>query len=192
MKISKTLHVSYPIYTNLRDLTQNPMKSMFSRFVFLALVAILVAAPSKASARTMADLPGVPLAGLRTYLPQEAYNKLIHAPIKAWIVVRGQITGTKISGARVTHSEGNHVYDKVCVQMADQMEVYTDQTFSRIAPAVVVNVFIFQLPNGNEDALGYAQDDSLGASNFIYSRSLIMRTLGVAKQNQSPAKPRKK
>jgi hypothetical protein len=58
---------------------------------------------------------------------------------------------------------------------------------------VVVNVFIFQLPNGNEDALGYAQDDSLGASNFIYSRSLIMRTLGVAKpQQQSPAKPKKK
>lgn len=166
---------------------------MFSRFLFLGLIVIFAVPPSRASARTMADLPGVPLAGLRTYLPQEAYNRLIHAPIKAWIVVRGQIAGTKISGARVTHSEGNHVYDKACVQMAEQMEVYTDVTFSRIAPAVLVNVFIFQLPNGNEDALGYAQDDSLGASNFIYSRSLIMRTLGVAKpQQQSPAKPKKK
>jgi hypothetical protein len=77
--------------------------------------------------------------------------------------------------------------------MAGEMEVYTDVTASRIAPAVVVNVFIFQLPNGNEDALGYAQDESLGASNFIYSRSLIMRTIGVAKQQQpSTAKPKKK
>ena len=169
------------------------MTSMFNRFLLLGLFAILAIAPAKTLARTMADLPGVPLAGLRTYLPQEAYDKLIHAPIKAWIVVRGQIYGTKIAGARVTHSEGNHVYDKACLVMAGQMDVYTDMTASRIAPAVLVNVFIFQLPNGNEDALGYAQDDSLGASNFIYSRSLIMRTLGVAKQQQpSPAKPKKK
>jgi len=169
------------------------MKFMFSRFLFLTLVITFAVAPLNASARTMADLPGVPLAGLHAYLPLEAYNKLVNAPIKAWIVVRGQIIGTKIVGARVVHSEGNHVYDKVCLRMAGDMGVYTDVTASRIAPAVVVNVFIFQLPNGNEDALGYAQDESLGASNFIYSRSLIMRTIGVSKQKQpSVAQPRKK
>src|SRR6266481_6343948 len=71
-----------------------PMKFMFSRFVFLALVITFAVAPLNASARTMADLPGVPLAGLHAYLPLEAYNKLVNAPIKAWIVVRGQIIGT--------------------------------------------------------------------------------------------------
>ena len=170
-----------------------PMKFMFSRFLFPALVITFAVAPLNASARTMRDIPGVSLAGLRTYMPQEAYDRLISAPIKAWIVIRGQIVGTKISGARVVHSEGNHVYDKVCLRMAGEMEVMTDVTASRLAPAVVVNVFIFQLPNGNEDALGYAQDDTLGASNFIYSRSLIMRTIGVSKQKQpSVAQPRKK
>ena len=170
-----------------------PFKFMFSRFLFLALVITFAVAPLNASARTMRDIPGVSLAGLRTYMPQEAYDRLITAPIKAWIVIRGQIIGTKISGARVVHSEGNRVYDKVCVRMAGEVQVCTDVTASRLAPAVVVNVFIFQLPHGNEDALGYAQDESLGASNFIYSRSLIMRTIGVAKQQPpSAAKPKKK
>jgi len=140
----------------------------------------------------MADLPGVPVAGLRSYLPADAYDKLIHAPIKAWIVVRGQIVGNKIAGARVVHSEGNHVYDKVSLRMAGEMGVYTDVTASRIAPAVVVNVFVFGLPNWAEDALGYAQDESLGASNFIYSRSLIMRHIGLPPQHQQPSSSKSK
>ena len=192
MEISKTFRVRYPIRTSFPASLTIPMKSLLSRFLFPALVITFVVAPLNASARTMLDIPGVSLAGLRTYMPQEAYDRLITAPIKAWIVIRGQIVGTKISGARVVHSEGNHVYDKVCLRMAGEMEVMTDVTASRIAPAVVVNVFIFQLPNGNEDALGYAQDESLGASNFIYSRSLIMRTIGVAKQKQPSAAPKKK
>lgn len=194
MEFSKTFRVSYSIRTSAaRTSFTIPMKSMFSRPLFLAVSVILIAMPPKASARTMRDIPGVSLAGLRSYLPQDAYNRLISAPIKAWIVIRGQIVGTKISGARVVHSEGNHVYDKVCLRMTSEMELRTDVTASRLAPAAVVNVFIFQLPNGNEDALGYAQDDTLGASNFIYSRSLIMRTIGVPKQMPpSPTKPKKK
>ena len=168
------------------------MKSV-PRILFLILIAVFGATPLKVSARTMADLPGVPVAGLHSYLPAAAYDRLIHAPIKAWIVVRGQIIGNKITGARVVHSEGNHVYDKVSLRMAGEMEVYTDMTASRVAPAVSVNIFIFGLPNGQEDMFGYAQDESLGASNFIFSRSLIMRTIGLpSKQPQHQPIAKKK
>ena len=98
--------------------------------------------------RTMANLPGLPIAGLRVILPQEAYQKLINEPIKAWIVVRGQIMGSKIGGARVIRSEARGVYDKVAVQMASEMELYTDMTNSRLAPSVLVHVLVYQLPNG--------------------------------------------
>ena len=160
------------------------MKSPPARFLFLIIIAIFAATPLQAPARTMAELPGVPLVGLHSYLPEAAYERLIHAQIKAWIVVRGQIINNKIAGARVVHSEGNQVYDKVSLRMAGEMELYTDTTASRIAPAAVVNIFIFGLPNGQEDMLGYAQDESLGASNFIFSRSLIMRTIGLPSKQQ--------
>jgi len=140
--------------------------------------------------RTMANLPGLPIAGLRVILPQEAYQKLINEPIKAWIVVRGQIMGSKIGGARVIRSEARGVYDKVAVQMASEMELYTDMTNSRLPPSVLVHVLVYQLPKG-EHAIALAQDDTLGSSNFLYSRSFMMRYLGLGNQKAPAARPKK-
>jgi hypothetical protein len=83
------------------------------------------------------------------------------------------------------------VYDKASVQIANGMQLYTDVTASRLPPSVVVHVLIYQLPKG-EHALAIAQDDSLGASNFIYSRSLRMRFLGLANQKQPAPGPKLK
>ena len=127
----------------------------------------------------MANLPGLPVAGLRTYLPNEAYRRLINAPIKAWIMVRGQIVHNKVFGARVVRSEANGVYDKISVQMASEMELYSFETGSRLPPSVIVHILIFQLPKG-EDAFALAQNDSVGDANLIYSRSIMLRHLGLA------------
>jgi hypothetical protein len=148
-------------------------------------------AGARVDARTMLDLPGFPAAGLHVYLPAEAYSKLVNAPVKAFIQLRGQIVNSKVLGARVIHSEGGGVYDKASVQIANGMEVYTDVTSSRLPPSVLVHIVIYQLPKG-EHALALAQDDSLGGSNFIYSRSIRMRYLGLANQKQPAAKPKKK
>lgn len=137
----------------------------------------------------MANLPGLPVAGLRTYLPQEAYQRLINEPVKAWIVVRGQIINNKVSGARIFHSEGNGVYDKVALQMADGMRLYAFETGSRIHQSVVVHVLIYQLPKG-EHAFVVAQNDSVGDANLIYSRSIKMEFLGLA--GAKPQPPKKK
>lgn len=127
----------------------------------------------------MANLPGLPVAGLRTYLPQEAFNRLINEPIKAWIVVRGQIVNNKVAGARIARSEANGVYDKISLQMADDMELYAFETASRLHQSVVVHVLIYQLPKG-EHAFALAQNDNVGDANLIYSRSIKMRFLGLA------------
>jgi hypothetical protein len=155
------------------------MKTLLLRLVPLALLLVFIAAPATAEVRTMATLPGVPAVGLRSVLPQEAYQKLINAPIKAWIMVRGQIIDNKVYGARVVRSEANGVYDKVSVQMANGMELYTFTTGSRLPPSVIVHVLIYQLPKG-EHAFCLAQNDSVGDANLIYSRSIRMRFLGLA------------
>ena len=137
----------------------------------------------------MANLPGLPVAGLRTYLPQEAYRRLINEPIKAWIVVRGQIVNNKIGGARIARSEANGVYDKISLQMANDMELYSFETASRLHQSVVVHVLIYQLPKG-EHAFALAQNDNVGDDNLIYSRSIKMRYLGLA--GAKPQQPKKK
>ena len=127
---------------------------------------------------------------MSVYLPADAYSKLVHEPVKAWIQLRGQIVNSTVVGARVVKSEGGGVYDKAAVQIANGMEVYTDVTASRLPPSVLVHVVVYQLPKG-EHAIAVAQDDSLGASNFIYSRSIRMRFLGLANEKAPPAKPKK-
>jgi len=159
------------------------------RLIILLVASGFVLEGARIDARTMLDLPGFSTAGLRAYLPADAYYKLTNEPVKAWLQLRGQIINSKVAGAHVIHSEGGGVYDKVAVQIANGMELYTDVTASRLPPSVVVHVLVYQLPKG-EHALAIAQDDSLGASNFIYSRSLRMRFLGLA--NQKAPAPKKK
>lgn len=167
------------------------MKALVIRLVPLILVAVFFAAPASGEVRTMANLPGLPVAGLRTYLPPDAYQKLINAPIKAWIVVRGQIINNKVFGARVIRSEANGVYDKISVQMADGMELYSFDTGSRLPSSVLVHILIYQLPKG-EHAFALAQNDSVGDANLIYSRSIKLRFLGLAGATPPAKKPNHK
>jgi len=156
------------------------MEALLYRFGSLILLGLFFAAPAAAAeVRTMANLPGLPVAGLRTYLPNEAYQRLISAPVKAWITVRGQIVKNKVFGARVVRSEANGVYDKIAVQMAEGMELYSFETGSRLPASVIVHILIFQLPKG-EDAFALAQNDSVGDANLIYSRAIMLRHLGLA------------
>lgn len=164
------------------------MKALLVRLAPLVILSVLLFSPATAGARTMANLPGLPVAGLRTYLPNEAYQRLINAPVKAWITVRGQIVNNKVSGARIAHSEANGVYDKIAIQMANDMDLYSFETGTRIHPMVIVHVLIYQLPKG-EHAFALAQNDSVGDANLVYSRSIMMRFLGLAgAKNEAPKK----
>jgi len=162
------------------------MRIIPSRVATSVFVACLALSPITVSARSMLDIPGVPVAGLRTYLPAEAYSRLINAPVKAYILVRGQVANNHVSGARIAHSEANGVYDKISLLMADHMEVYSDIVGSRIPSSVLIHVLIYGLPDKSEDALAVAQNDAVGSANLIYSRSLMLRHLGLA--NQQPAR----
>jgi hypothetical protein len=167
------------------------MKIFPTGFATLLLAMCLGTPLVRAEPRTMANLPGIPVAGLRVILPQEAYAKLINAPIKAWIVVRGQVQKNRIWGARVARSEGNGVYDKISLQMANSMELASADTGSRVAQSVLVHVLIYQLPKG-EHAIALAQNDAVGDANLIYSRSIMLRYLGLANQQAPASKPKKK
>jgi hypothetical protein len=167
------------------------MKSYFFKSLALLFVLSAAASPVSSSARSMVDIPSMPVAGLRSYMPAEAYAKLINSPVKAWILVRGQIVNNKVSGARIGHSEANGVYDKIAMQMANGMELYSDMTSSRLAGNVNVHVLIYGLPDGSEDAFAVAQNDTVGATNLIYARSIMLRHLGLANGTKPKASKKK-
>lgn len=127
-----------------------------------------------------------------SYFPNDAFQRLVNAPVKACILVRGQVANNKVFGARVAHSEANGVYDKAAMQMAQSMEVYSEIAGTNVPASVLVHVLIYGLPDKSEGALAIAQNDAVGASNLVYSRSLMMRHLGLAKTDAPASKPKKK
>jgi hypothetical protein len=163
------------------------MKTLVHRLLLIAILTTLVAWPRNSSARSMLDIPGLPVSSLAVYMPKEAYSRLANAPIKAYVLVRGQVASNKVSGARVAHSEANGVYDKIALQMATSMRVYSDVSSSRLHSNVLIHVLIYGLPDNSEDALAIAQNDAIGSADLVYSRSLMMRHLGLA-NGQKPAK----
>jgi hypothetical protein len=161
-----------------------------SSFPSLAVLGALcfLGLPITSLARSMLDIPGVPVQAFHVYLPSEAYQRLVNAPVKAYILVRGQGANNKVTGARVIHSEGHGVYDKIAVQIASGMELYSDIAGSNVHSNVLIHVLIYGLPDNSEDALAIAQNDAVGSANLVYSRSLVMRHLGLANQPKPPAK----
>jgi hypothetical protein len=168
------------------------MKPLSNWSLPLVLGCYLLGSIPSGNARTMLDIPGVPATGLRAVLPAEAYSRLVNEPVKAWILVRGQVLNNKVAGARIAHSEANGVYDKVALQMAEHMTVYSDIVGSRVAATVLIHVLIYELPDKGEDALAIAQNDAVGTANLVYSRSLMMRHLGLANQQASASNKKKK
>ena len=169
------------------------MKTLFPLpLVLLSLLHLgFCSSPSASAAvRTMENIPGLPTAALRTDLPTEVWQKLAREPVKAYLIVRGQVIGATVAGCVVVRSEGNGVYDKVAVQLANGMRLYHFGIGSRLPPNVIVHILIYQLPKG-EHAFALAQNDTVGDANLIYSRSLRVRFLGL-KGAPDPGAGRKK
>jgi hypothetical protein len=159
-------------------------------FALLLLVVLVSHSLTAGSVRTMENIPGLPVGAFRSELPAKIYHQLATEPIKAYLLVRGQIINNTVTGARVVRSEGNGIYDKVAVQIANGMSLYTFTIGTRIPSTVIVHILIYQLPKG-EHAIAIAQDDTVGAANLIYSRSIRMRFLGLKGDTETPKKIKK-
>jgi hypothetical protein len=157
--------------------------SLLTALVLLSWSGNAVAAP----VRTIHDLPGLPLNVLKHDMPQKMYAELSRQPVKAYLVVRGQVVGSVVTGTRIIRSEGNGVYDKAALQVASGMTLYTSALGTNVPQTAIVYVVIYQLSKG-EQALVVAQDDSAGDTNLIYSRSVRVFYLGLKGDQPKPKK----
>jgi hypothetical protein len=162
------------------------MKAL-SLLIALLLLGVWSGSAVAAAVRTMHDLPGLPTVILKHELPKDTYSQLSRVPVKAYLVVRGQVVGNVVQGTRVIRSEGNGVYDKAALQLASGMTLYTSGLGSRVPQTALVYVIIYQLPKG-EVALVLAQDDSAGDTNLLYSRSVRVFNLALKRDQPKPKK----
>lgn len=137
-----------------------------------ALVLLVVLAGNNfaatAAQRTLKDIPGARESLLRI-VSRKFYQSLLISPVEEWIVVRGQLAGTRVFGARVIHSELNGAYDKLAMDLANNLQIlgFPRVELDEPTPSVLLHVLIYQIADGTL-ALSFAHFDGAGGSQMRY------------------------
>lgn len=128
-------------------------------FTLLVTLHSLAAPPSPAPAkartisvpvnpRTFRNLPGFPVAVLKTSLSPRLYKSLLISPVTAWIVVRAP--DLKGAEPKIVRSDAGGVFDKLAQEFAKGWSsVGFDTTESRThRPTLSVHLLIYRIADG--------------------------------------------
>jgi hypothetical protein len=134
-------------------------------FVLLGAADVAAALPQ----RFLGDIPGARESLLRIVSPR-FYKTLMISPVEGGIVVRGQLAaGTRVFGARVIHSELGGAYDRLALDLANNLQVigYPHVELGDLTPAILLHVLVYQIKDGRL-ALSFAHFDTAGGSQMRY------------------------
>jgi hypothetical protein len=155
------------------------MKPFLTIVVFAALLAASRATSASGKGRVLTDLNVIPTSVLQRSISPKFYKSLLISPIEGWIVVRAQLTGTRLSGARVIRSELKGLYDPLAFQLAKEAQIAGNYTLDRPnAPAsVLLHLLVYQIADGTM-VLSFAHLDGAGGNQMQYygcARLLVLK-----------------
>jgi hypothetical protein len=142
----------------------------------MAVIAVLLTGDF-VEARSINDIPAAKESLLRIVSPK-FYRSLAVSPVQGWIVVRGNLVGNHLVGARVVRSELGGRYDGLALELAHNLQVvdYTRVDRSNTGRPVLVHLLIYQIADGTM-AMSFAHLDGPGGNQFRYSGAAWMAVL---------------
>jgi len=140
----------------------------FTALLLLVFISQSNAAPSN-STRTLSDLKVIPTRVLKRSISPKFYKSLTISPVKGWIVVRATLSGTRLGGARVIHSELGGTYDALALQRAREVLISANYTTDRpnLGSSVLLHLLIYEIADGTM-ALSFAHLDEPGGDQADY------------------------
>jgi hypothetical protein len=117
----------------------------------VATVVSTVAATPPTRPRTLTDIDVISTRVLQRSISPKFFKSLLISPIKGWIVVRANISGTRLSGARVIHSELNGAYDQLALKLAKEQQIAGYFSVDRIhssGGSLLQHLLIYQIADG--------------------------------------------
>ncbi|SRR6266446_256314 len=146
------------------------MKTLLLPALILAAFLDASSSPPSAEGRTIKDVSTViPLRILQRSVSPKFYKSLRVSPIKEWIVVRGQLSGTRLSGTRIVRSSLSGVYDPLALKLADEVRITGAFSLGKTVPtySVLMHLLIYQIADGTM-ALSFAHLDHPGGEQMQY------------------------
>ena len=158
------------------------MKTSLAALLFFATLHTQFAAQAPANIRTFKNLPSFPRESLRNGVSTKFYRSLEISPVQAWVVVRAPLVDSRAVGAKVIRSDANGAYDKMAVELANELGRFSglDYTESRIALSHVdVHLLVYKIADGTMVVAFWHIDDA----RYAGYRQLTSAYIGVLKND---------
>jgi hypothetical protein len=144
---------------------------------FVSSSSSAVRSPSKG--RKLTELNVIPTRVLQRSVSPKFYKSLLISPVEGWIIVRGQLSGTRLSGARVIQSELKGLYDPLALQLAKEAQIAGNFTLERpnVKSSVLLHLLVYRIADATM-VLSFAHFDEAGGDQMQYygcSRLLILK-----------------
>ena len=149
-----------------------------------------VATKSPAEGRRVTDLNLIPTRVLQRSISPKFYRSLLVSPVEGWIVVRGQLCSTRLSGIRIVRSELDGAYDALALKLASEVVIAGDYTIEKpkLGSSVLMHLLIYRIADGTM-ALSFPHLDEPGGDQAEYfgcARLAVQKTGGPWTEIKGP------
>lgn len=153
--------------------------------LLVILVAVLrnsVAGAAPTQGRMLKDLNVIPTSVLQRSISPKFYKSLLISPVQGWIVVRAQLSGTRLSGMRVIRSELKGLYDPLALQLAKEVVIAGNYSIEspHTKDSVLLHLLVYQIADGTM-VLSFAHFDKPGGDQMQYYGCARLLTLKADK-----------
>ena len=154
-------------------------------------VGSIVSAAPLTRPRTLTDIDAISTRVLQRSISPKFYKSLLISPIQGWIVVRANVSGTRLSGARVIHSELNGAYDQLALKLANEAHIagYFSVDSPNFGGSVLLHLLIYQIADGTM-ALSFPTFEEPGGNQMDYwgcARLAVIKRDGTWTEIEGPA-----
>jgi hypothetical protein len=128
--------------------------------------------------RKLGDLNVIPTRVLQRSISPKFYRSLLVSPVEGWITVRGNLSGTRLTGARVVHSELGGTYDSLALQLAKEAIIAGNYAVDRpnLPGSVLLHLLVYRIADGTM-VLSFTHLDHPGGDQMEYYGSSRLLTL---------------
>jgi hypothetical protein len=135
---------------------------------FLFLGSTFAAKPP-AEERRLPDMNLIPTRVLQRSISPKFYKSLLISPVQGWVVVRGNLIGTHLSGMKVVRSEPNDLNNHLALQRAKEVEIAGNFSLDHpnAGSPVLVHLLLYKTADGTL-ALSFAHLDGPGGDQEQY------------------------
>jgi hypothetical protein len=158
------------------------MKTLLISLVLIASLTSGFAAQPSSANRKIGDMNVIPTRVLQRSISPKFYRSLLVSPVEGWVVVRANLSGTRLTGARVIHSELQGLYDPLALQLAKEALIAGNYSIDRpnTPGSVLLHVLVYRIADGTM-VLSFAHLDHPGGNQMEYYGCARLLTLKADK-----------